>query len=593
MKAVVLSLRILVPLALSCLLIFTGGCSLMKFTTEGNQGEQLVLVMPSDPSTFNLPVNKTPYSPFLYIYEGLVAKNGITAELEPALAESWVFSDDRGRITFSLRSGLKWSDGEPLTADDVVFTFQEIYLNPKIPTIYRDFLRIGSTFPTVRKLDDRRVEFILPEPFAPFVRYIRIMAIMPAHALRDSVRSLDSQGNPQFISMWGTDTDPQNIISNGPYRLISYRPGERVVLERNPYYWRKDDRGNPMPYIDRLVLQIIASTDNQLLRFRSGELDTLEVTSKEFELLKREEKRGKYTIYNGGPSPGIRFVGFNLNQARNAKGKPFVDPIKSRWFNSLAFRQAVAYAINRSRIKNNIYRGLGQLQNSPLAEQSPYYLSPSSGLKVYNYDPQKAKKILLEAGFQYNREKELLDWDGNRVQFTLLVKSSEKARIDTAVHIQQDLAQIGIKADLQVLNFNVILKKLLISRDWECYVGSFAVSGADIEPNLLSLFWSSRGSFHQFNQGPQPGQPLIEGWQVSDWEREIDSLFAAGAAELDENKRQQIYGRFQQIVAEQLPVFFLVNQLDMQAVRDRVQNIKFSANSGPFWNIEELSIAPN
>jgi len=541
MKAVVLSLRILVPLALSCLLIFTGGCSLMKFTTEGNQGEQLVLVMPSDPSTFNLPVNKTPYSPFLYIYEGLVAKNGITAELEPALAESWVFSDDRGRITFTLRSGLKWSDGEPLTADDVVFTFQEIYLNPKIPTIYRDFLRIGSTFPTVRKLDDRRVEFILPEPFAPFVRYIRIMAIMPAHALRDSVRSLDSQGNPQFISMWGTDTDPQNIISNGPYRLISYRPGERVVLERNPYYWRKDDRGNPMPYIDRLVLQIIASTDNQLLRFRSGELDTLEVTSKEFELLKREEKRGKYTIYNGGPSPGIRFVGFNLNQARNAKGKPFVDPIKSRWFNSLAFRQAVAYAINRSRIKNNIYRGLGQLQNSPLAEQSPYYLSPSSGLKVYNYDPQKAKKILLEAGFQYNKEKELLDWDGNRVQFTLLVKSSEKARIDTAVHIQQDL---GIKADLQVLNFNVILKKLLVSRDWECYVGSFAVSGADIEPNLLSLFWSSRGSFHQFNQGPQPGQPLIEGWQVSDWEREIDSLFAAGAAELDETSASRFTADF-------------------------------------------------
>lgn len=233
------------------------------------------------------------------------------------------------------------------------------------------------------------------------------------------------------------------------------------------------------------------------------------------------------------------------------------------------------------------------MQHSPLAEQSPYYLSPSEGLKVYNYDPQKAKELLLEAGFQYNRQQELLDWDGNRVQFTILVKSSEKSRIDTAVQIQQDLDKIGIKADLQVLNFNVILKKLLGYRDWECYVGAFGVPGAAIEPNLLSLFWSSSGSFHQFNQGPQPGQPPIAGWQVSDWEREIDSLFAAGVAELDAPKRQQIYGRFKQIVAEQLPVFFLVNQLYMQAVRDRVQNIKFSANGGPFWNIEELSIAPN
>ena len=131
-----------------------------------------------------------------------------------------------------------------------------------------------------------------------------------------------------------------------------------MVLERNPYYWRSYDGGNPMPYIDRLVLQIIASTENKLLRFRSGELDTVQVTPDKFELLKREEKRGQYTIYNGGPLTGISFVCFNLNQARNAQGKPFVDPIKSPWFNSLSFRQAVAYGIDRSGIKNNIYRGL-------------------------------------------------------------------------------------------------------------------------------------------------------------------------------------------------------------------------------------------
>ena len=144
---VVRPLRIVVALALSCLLIFTGGCSLKKLATEGNHGEELVLVTASDPSSFNYAAAQFSYLFFSFIYKGLVAENGITAELEPALAQSWGFGDDRRRITFTLRPGLKWSDGEPLTADDVVFTFQEIYLNPKIPTVYRDFLRIGGAFP--------------------------------------------------------------------------------------------------------------------------------------------------------------------------------------------------------------------------------------------------------------------------------------------------------------------------------------------------------------------------------------------------------------------------------------------------------------
>jgi peptide/nickel transport system substrate-binding protein len=138
---------------------------------------------------------------------------------------------------------------------------------------------------------------------------------------------------------------------------------------------------------------------------------------------------------------------------------------------------------------------------TPIAVQSPYYLSPAAGLKVYDYNPQRARQMLLKAGFKYNSQKELLDQDGNRVQFNLLVKAEDQSRIDAAVQIQQDFSQIGIKADLQVVSFNLILQKLLSGRDWDCYVGAFGVPGADVEPNLLSLFWTSQGSFHQFNQG--------------------------------------------------------------------------------------------
>jgi peptide/nickel transport system substrate-binding protein len=584
-------LKLAFVLVIACVFMITG-CQITQFKTVAAQTSQLVMVSPSDPATFNYAINDSPFSIFPLIYKGLIDENGSTNELESGLAESWSISADYKRIIFLLQPGLKWSDGAPLTADDVVFTYRDIYLNPKIPTTFRDFLRIGNTgqFPSVQKLDERRVEFIFPEPFAPFLRYAERLAILPAHALRAAVESTDANGNPLFLSTWGTNTNPQKIVSNGPYRLESYTPAERVILRRNPHYWRQDTQGNALPYIERIVWQIISSTDNQLLRFRSGDLDTLDVTPSVFGLLKKEETRGRYTIYNGGPSGGFGFVGFNLNQARNAKGEPFVDPIKSRWFNNLAFRQAVAYAINRDRMKTNIYRGLGELQHSPIAVQSPYYLSPNAGLKVYDYNPQKSSQMLLEAGFKYNNQKQLLDEDGNRVEFKLLVKSEDEARIDAAVQIQQDLSQIGIRANMQVMNFNVILRKLLASRDWDCYVGAFGVPGADVEPNLLSLFWQSRGSFHQFNQGPQPGQPPLQNWVVSDWEQEIDDLFNAGVKELDENKRKAIYSRFQQIVAEQLPIFCLVNPISFQAVRDRITPVKFSALGRTLWNIDELKV---
>ena len=581
----------LVRIILCCLLILTSGCSPTLLNSQSNNNSRLVLVSPSPPSTFNYAMSRSSYDFFRFIYKGLISENGLTGELEPALAESWVLSENKKRIIFTLRSELKWSDGKPLTADDVIFTYQDIYLNQKIPTIYRDFLRIGSSgaFPSVKKIDRRRVEFILPEPFAPFLRYIEKLKILPAHALRDTILSTDGDGKPLFLSTWNTNTQPQKIISNGPFKLANYIPSQRIILEKNPFYWRNDSAGNSLPYIDKLIIQIIPSTDNQLIRFRSGELDSIGVDPEAFQLLKREEERGKYKIYNRG-ALGYRFVGFNLNQAKNSEGKPLLNPIKSRWFNNLAFRQAVAYAINRQQINNTIYRGLGEIKHSALGVQSPSYLSPEAGLKVYKYNPEKSKKILLDSGFQYNDANELLDENGNRVEFTILVKSEEKIRIDTAVKIQGDLSHIGIKANLQILNFNSVLKKLLSSRDWECYVGAFGVPGADIEPNLLSLFWLSNGSFHQFNLGSKPGEPKIKNWQVSDWEKEIDRLFTAGYQTIDENKRREIYGEFQQIVAEQLPIFFLVNPLAIQAVRNHIDNFKSSAIGGAFWNIDELKI---
>ncbi|MDJ0737836.1 MAG: ABC transporter substrate-binding protein [Nostocaceae cyanobacterium] len=568
----------------------TVACNPSNFQTKAAQVPQMVVAVLSEPSTFNSALNQSAYSVFGFIYDSLINENPLTSKLEPGLAESWSVSENGQQIVIKLRSGLKWSDGKPMTADDIVFTYNEIYLNPKIPAPLKELLKVGESgaLPKVKKLDSLRVEFSIPEPFAPFLRYVGGIPIMPAHALRESVRTIGSDGNPEFLRMWGTGTDPKTIVGNGPYVMETYVPSQRVIFRRNPYYWRQDAEGNPQPYIERVVWRIIESTDTQLISFRSGQLDNLEVPPEGFSLLKQEEKRGRFKIYNGGPDTSTTFISFNLSQAKNPQGQPFVNPIHSRWFNKKEFRQAIAYAIDREKMKTNSFRGLGELQNSFVYVKSPYFLPPEKGLKVYNYNPEKAKELLLQAGFKYNEQNRLVDADGNEVKFTLLTNSERKVRQDMAAQIRQDLDKIGIEVNLQILSFNAYLAKLKNTQDWDCYLGGFG--GGGIEPHGASNIWRIKGASHAFNQGPQPGDSNITGWKVSDWEKEIDRLYVQGAQELDEEKRKEYYYQYQRIASEQLPFIHLVQQLDLQAVRDRFLGIKYTALGGPFWNLYEIKV---
>ncbi|WP_009633289.1 ABC transporter substrate-binding protein [Synechocystis sp. PCC 7509] len=568
------------------------GCNPTNFKSQAAQTSQLVLSVLSDPQTFNYALNQQSPNIFGLTFKGLTSING-KGEIEPELAESWTVSADKKRIVFNLRPGLKWSDGKPLTSDDVVFTYNDIVFNQEISTDLRDYLKIGvsGTLPKVQKISDRQVEFILPEPFSPFLSTTigdssSAIAILPKHALEASIKAKDSEGNSRYMSTWGTDIDPKEIVTNGPYKLESYTPSQRLVFRKNPNYWRKDKQGNSQPYIERVVWQIVESTDTSLLQFRSGGLDIVGASPISFSLLKKEEKRGKFTIYNGGAAYGQSFISFNLNKGKR-NGKPLIDPIKSRWFNTVEFRQAVSYAIDRQSIVNNLFRGLGQPQNSPVDVQSKYYLSPKDGLKVYNYEPEKAKELLLKAGFKYNDKNQLLDADNNRVRFTLLSNAGSKTGEAMSAQIKQNLSKIGIQVDLNAIAFSVIGEKLHNTLDWECYFGGLIGSGVD--PNEGANVWLTEGGLHSFNQAAQVGEEPIEGRIVSDWEKEIADLYIQGAQEFDEAKRKVIYDETQRITQEYLPYIYLVNPLSMAAIRNRIQNVKFSA-LGAFWNIYELKV---
>jgi peptide/nickel transport system substrate-binding protein len=578
-------LGLLVVLALN-------GCNPSQFKSQAAQVTQIVARTGSDPKTYNVALIAESPNVGLFISEGLISEDK-SGKIEPALAEKWEVSEDKLRIVVTLKEGLKWSDGQPLTVDDVVFSYNDVYLNPKIPTNYQDGFRIGKKglFPKVRKLDERRVEFITPEPFAPFLRSTG-SAILPKHKLAESVKTLDSSGKPRFLSTWGMDTNPKEIVTNGPYVIESYTPSERVVFRRNPYYWRKDDKGNQLPYTERVVWQIVDSSDTAVIQFRSGGLDAIASGPATFALLKREEKRGNFTIYNGGADTSSTFITFNLNTGKR-NGKPLVDPIKSRWFNTVAFRQAVAYAVDRKTMITNTLQGIGQLQNTEMPVQSPFHLSAKDGLKIYEYNPEKAKQLLLGAGFKYNGKNELLDADGNRVRFTMLSQTGSRTFEAFGSQIKRNLAKIGIQVDYQQLDFGTLGNKLSNTLDWDCWLGY--MGGGGFEPHAGFNLWAPDGSFHFFNQKPQAGQSPITDRKIADWESKIGNLYVEGSQELDEKKRQAIYHEAQRISQENLPFILLVNQLQMAAVRDRIQNVDVSSlfYETVLWNVANLKVAEN
>ncbi|MGB8700809.1 MAG: ABC transporter substrate-binding protein [Thermosynechococcaceae cyanobacterium] len=576
-----------------CLSILAlGGCDISQFRASAARVPQLVLSSLTDPKTFNAVLSQEANDVLPLIGEGLITENGLTGAIEPALAESWTVSPDGKQIVYTLKNNLKWSDGQPLTVDDVVFTYNDVYLNKDIPTDFRDILRVGKSgaLPTVTKLDDRRVEFSIPEPFAPFLR-VTGAGILPKHILEPSIKTKDSEGKPRFLSVWGVNTQPlSNIVVPGPYVIENYRVGERVILHRNPYYWRKGTKGEPQPSIERIVIQIVESTDTDLLQFRSGGIDITGVTPDYYSLLKREEKQRGFNIYNGGPSLSTLFMSFNLNKGQNKAEKPFVDPIKSKWFNTVEFRQAIAHSVDRRKMLNNIYQGLGDLQYSMIPVQSPYFLSPQKGLKSYDYNLDKAKDLLKTAGFKYNANNELVDAEGHRVRFSLITNAGNKIREALGAQIKQDLAKIGIQVDFNPMAFNALVDKLNNSKEWDCYLLGFG--GGGVEPNNSFNIWAVDGGLHTFNQGPNPGEPAIPGRTISDWEEKISDLYIRGAQELDEPKRKAIYDEVQQLAQEYLPFIYLINPLSFEAVRDRVQNVKYSALGGSLWNLYELQVRP-
>jgi len=530
---------------------------------ENKYGGTIILTTNSDPKSFNPIIAKETSTTLItgFIFEGLTETDGVTLEIKPSLAEKWE-KDETGRIwTFYLRKDVYWQDGKKFTADDVVFTFKKLIFNEKIPTSSRDIFLIDGKPIRVEKIDDYKVRFILPERFAPFLRMLS-QEILPKHILEEKIEK------GIFTSSWGVNEKLENIIGTGPFKLKDYKPGEWIILDKNSNYWGRDKYGNVLPYLERIVFLIVSDQNVSLLKFKAGETDAISLRGQDYSILKPLEKKENFKIYQPGPSLGEEFITFNQNI-----DSP-ISSYKIQWFRNKKFRQAISYSIDRDNIIKNIFAGFGISQDGPLNISSGFFYN--SKLKKYKYDLNRAKSLLKEGGFLL-KNNILYDSQNHPVEFTILTNSNNLERVQIASIIQDDLKKIGMKVNLLPVEFNTLVTKLSVSKDWEAVI--IGLTGG-IEPHSGKNVWHSQGHLHFWNLGPNN--------KLNEWEKEVDVLFEKGARELNPSLRKKIYDRWQEIVSEELPLVYLPNSIIIYAVRDKFENLKPSVYGGIFHNIKEI-----
>ena len=538
----------------------------------GTPGGKLVIASPGGPKTFNPIVeNESSSSDFVgLIFSGLTDADAHTGLPKPGLAESWTV-DSSGKVyVFHLRKGLKFNDGSPLTADDVVFTWTKLVFDTSVQCAMRDILAVDGKLPEIRALDPQTVEFRLPTVFGPFVSAVGGVPVM-------SKARLSGKTGRAFNSAYGIDTPPDSLVGTGPFKLAKYEGGSRGVFVRNSFYWKNDSIGQNLPYLDTILITVVQDQKAEVLKFKAGEIDELDVKPQDFPVIKPLEAEGKFTVRKLGPTLAQLFLIFNQNLDRNPQGRPYVDPVKLSWFRDVHFRRAVSWAIDRKAIRDIVWNGLGSDANGPFPPSSGYWWNSKLPKLVRNLDSAKAE--LAAGGYVKGQDGKLRDAKGNAVKFTLLTNAENQSRIETAGLVRKDLDLLGIDVVFTQVEFNALVSRLDASFDWD--VVMLGLTGGS-EPHFGANVWLSSGRTHQwYPRQKSPSTP---------WERELDSLVSAGVRTADTAARKRTYDRLQEVVRDQQPLVYLGHPEYMTAVRDRFGNVDPTPLGGALHDIEEIFV---
>ncbi len=541
-------------------------------------GELVSSTIGEGPKTFN-PFNcKDNISALMsgIMYDGLLSSDPMTGQPTPKLAKSFSISSDGTTYTIKLRHGIKWSDGKPITADDVVFTWNDIIFAGLGDTSTRDSIVIDNKLPTVRKIDNYTVEFITPKPFAPFVRMLST-PIAPKHIFMPAVK----KGNTYFDSFLSTNTKPKDFVVSGAFKLKEYVPAQRVVFERNPNYYEINTKQQKLPYLDKLVYLIVGDLNNEVLKFEAKELDVISLQGSKVARYKSLEPHSDFKLYNLGPDTGTMYLSMNLNNRKDNKGKYYVNTDKQTWFQDLNFRTAVDYAIDRKNMVLNIANGIGAPLFTPESLNSIYL---NKNLKPYDKNLDKSKELLKKSGFYLDKKGKLFDKHGHRVEFDLYTNAGNTEREAIGVMVKQDLEDLGMKVNFKPIEFNSLVNKLVSTYDWDMVI--MGLTGSPLEPNGGKNVWLSDGRLHMFNQrNPQEGKA-----KILPWEKELDYLYTQGALATKFEDRKKYYDKYQEIVYKEKPMIYIYSPIRIVALRNKFKNIYPSSLGGITHNIEEIYI---
>ena len=548
--------------------IWAAGCGGGEENDKGgtHSSGYLRVGIPGEPQTWNrlLAIDMMTYVITERIHGALVRVNRQTQQVEPELAESWSFSEDGRTLTFRLRSGVRFSDGTPFTAEDVAFTFRALH-DPDVGSPLAANAQVDGEPLRPEVVDPLTVRFRFPWRTAEVLRLFDSLYVLPRHRLEAAL----DDGN--FVSELGIGAEAEAVVGLGPFVVERYLPGQRVVLRANPYYWKRGPRSERLPRLEGIIFEILPDSNARMLRLLAGELDLQgELSPEDFVSLR---KRGLFDLrlLNLGPSMSPVRLWFNLNP-----DSP-VSEEKRAWFKEVKFRQAISLAIDRSSIVEAVYHGLASSALGPVSPANRWWRNEK--LTPPTMDRQQARRILTEAGFQWDADEILHGPEGLPVRFTLVTNSENRDRSRMAALIQEDLAKIGIEMHLTTLDFASLMGRLFRSYDYDaCLLG---IDQTDPDPSAALPFWLSRGALHLWH--PSQAQP------ATPWEARIDSLMEQQMRTLDPAARKALFDEVQAILADKKPVITLVVPHALVGVSNRVKNLKAT----PFWhstlwNSEEL-----
>jgi peptide/nickel transport system substrate-binding protein len=559
----------------------------MTFRTDelGTYGGRFIIGQTSSPKTFNaLMANESSSSDVTQrMFAGMTDYDNSTQQDMPGIAKSWEVSPDGLTWTWHLRRGAKFSDGHPITSEDVLFTYQLAY-DEKLHPSWQDLMKPGGKPVEASAPDSYTVVTKLAAPYAMTVSTIGGVPIMPKHMLKAAYDKGD------FAAAYNAATAPDSIVTSGPWRVKQFVAGEKTVLERNPWYYGVDAAGHRLPYLDELVFLIVPDQEAAALKFHAGELDGLDdVKPEDYQSYADKQQKENFTLYDLGPSLNTQILWFNLNTVKEAKagkkvGAPEVAAEKYAWFKQADFRRAVSKAIDRdAMIKSALFgEGVKNWESSTPANKQWY--NPS--ITGDDYDVEGAKKLLAGLGYKdKNGDGVLEDAQGHDISFTLKTNASNKFRVQMANFIKDDLAKVGIKCTPVPLEFNSLISNLREDFQYEAMLLGLQ-SGVPPDPGMGQNVWLSSGPTHYWNvKQKHPETPQ---------EAQIDKLVEAMVSTNDMTKRKEDWDSIQKAVNAQTFFIWLPTPKIKVPVRNGFGNVQpVIIPHRILWNIDRVFVKPH